>query len=130
MRHLKISTTFIGLSFLSALCMAEQNQPAAPKPQKVPIILVKINKGVSSKRPKAPDRQVVTCAYDGEDMHLSFVIPEGMATLSVTDESLLSSTYAFDTSLQEITVIVGALEGAISIEIGTEWGNVYKGEID
>ena len=130
MRHLKISTTIIGLCILSAFCKAEQNQPSAPKPQKVPIILVKINKGVSSRRPKAPDRQVVTCAYDGEEMCLSFVIPEGMATLTVTDESLLSSTYEFDTSPQDVSVIVGYLEGKVSIEIETEFGNVYKGEID
>lgn len=129
MRHLKISTTIIGLCFLSSLCMAEPTQPA-PKTQKVPIILVKINKGVSSRRPKAPDRQVVTCAYDGEEMCLSFVIPEGMATLTVTDESLLSSTYEFDTTPQAVSVIVGYLEGKVSIEIETELGNVYKGDID
>lgn len=126
MRHLKISTTIIGLCFLSSLCMAEPTQPA-PKTQKVPIILVKINKGVSSRRPKAPDRQVVTCAYDGEEMCLSFAIPEGMATLSVTDESLLSSTFEIDTTPLEVTVPVGQLCGTVTIEMETDSDHHYYG---
>lgn len=44
----------------------------SPHP-KVPITLVKKNGGVPTIRPKAPDRQVITCAYDGEALHLNNV---------------------------------------------------------
>ena len=78
-------------------------------------------------RPKAPDRQIITCAYDGETLHLSFIIPEGTATLSVTDETLLTSTYQIDTTPLDVAVQVGELFGTISIEMETEAFNSYNG---
>ena len=128
MRHQKLSTTIIGLCILNSLCMAGQTQQS-PKTPKVPITLVKVNKGVSARRPKAPDRQIVTCAYDGEELHLSLVIPEGMATLSVTDETLLTSIYEFDTTSLEVSVPAGDLIGTISIEMETD-NNTYCGQIE
>ena len=122
----RFSTSIITLCFISTLCIAEPNQQSAQK-QKAPIILVNPNKGVSSGRPKAPDRQTITCAYDGEQLHLTLVYSEGTATLSVTDETLLTSTYEIDTAPLVVTVPVGELNGTISIELETQRGNSYSG---
>ncbi len=128
MRQKRLLTTIIGLCLISALTVAEPNSQSTPT-QKTPITLVKRNKGVSAGRPKAPDRQNITCAYYGEELHLSFYIPEGMATLSVIDETLLSATYEIDTTPLEVIVPVGELVGTIIIEIDTEKGNNFYGEI-
>lgn len=124
----RFSTSIITLCFISTLCMAEPNQQS-PQKQKAPIILVNPNKEVSTSRPKAPDRQAITCAYDGEQLLLTFVYSEGMATLSVTDETLLSSTYEIDTAPLVVTVPVGQLNGTILIELETESGRQYIGEL-
>lgn len=129
MRHQKLYATMLGVCILSSLCMAEPTQSSQQKP-KAPITLVKRNNGVANGRPKAPDRQVITCAYDGETLHLSFIIPEGTATLSVTDETLIASTYQIDTTPLDVNVPVGELFGSVSIELGTETGNIYKGLYD
>lgn len=46
----------------------------------------------------------MTCAYDGEELHISLVIPEGTATLSVTDKTLLTATYEFDTTSRNLQI--------------------------
>ena len=92
-------------------------------------ILVKQETGKPIRRPKAPDRQVVTCEYDGENLHLSFVYPEGSATLSVTDDSLLTATYLIDTDPLDLKVSVGSLSGTISVKIETEYGNTFVGDL-
>lgn len=93
------------------------------------MILVKKGKEVIAGRPKAPDRQVITCTYDGYGMDLNFTYSEGMAVLTVTDENLQGLVYNIDTSLLDVYVPVGNLAGAINIELETEHGNVYEGEI-
>lgn len=114
---------------LSLLCMAETNQTTKNQP-KAPITLVKKNRGASTIRPKAPDRQVVTCAYEEEELYFSFVIPEGMATVTVKDENLFSLTYEIDTAPLEVYIPVGELTGDINVELETEKGNFYSGTIE
>ena len=129
MRDKKFQLAIIGVCFLSSVCLAEPNQQSQ-KSQKAPITLVKRNRGASTIRPKSPDRQVVSCDYDGEYLHISLVIPEGMATLSVTDETLLTATYHFDTTPLEVTVPIGQLQGSVYVEMETESGNFYHGEME
>ncbi len=81
-------------------------------------------------KPKAPDRQIVTCAYDGDELHFSFVIPEGNATLTMTDERQYSVTYEFDTTPLVVDVPVGNLPGITYLEIETESGNSYSGILE
>ncbi len=113
----------------SSICLAEP-QEQTQQEQQEPFTLVKVNKGTKAGRPKAPDRQVVTCAYDGEELHLSFVYSEGTATLSVTDETLLTSTYVIDTTPLVVSVPVGELVGTVCIEMETESGVNYMGVLE
>ena len=91
------------------------------------ITLQKKSRGLGTQRPKAPDRQQVTCAYDGEVIYLNFAIPEGMATLSVTDGTGLTAIYNFDSSTLEVCISVGQLYGTVSIEVITGNDNTYNG---
>ena len=129
MIHPKIFSTFILLSCSAGILSPELSGQNSSNSNANTIILVRTEKGKPIRRPKAPDRQIVTCAYDGEELHLSLVIPEGMATLSVTDETLLTSIYEFDTTSLEVSVPVGNLIGTISIEMETE-NNTYYGQIE
>ena len=126
MKPRKLSVAVTALLCISSICNAESNQQSQPTP-KVPITLVKINKGASSTRPKAPDRQIVTCAYDGEALHLSFVYSEGTVSLYVTDDTLFTSIYEFDTDGLEVSIPVGSLYGTVYIEMMTENGVTYRG---
>ena len=119
----------VNILSLSSLCMAEYANPTQTEARKTPIVLTKKGKDTIVGKPKAPDRQIVTCAYDGEELHLSFLYSEGTATLSVTDETLLTSIYQIDTTPLDISVSVGELFGTVSIEMETENGNSYYGEI-
>ena len=128
MKPRKLSIAIAAILCTGSLCMADSNQKSQ-QPPKVPITLVKLNRGTSASRPKAPDRQVITCAYDDETLHLSFVIPEGTATLSVTDETLLTATYEIDTTPLEVSIYVGELFGTVSISMETQSGKSYSGEL-
>ena len=128
MNSKQLSTSLITLCLFGMTCMADPPGQSQQTP-KSPITLGKPNKGVSTGRPKAPDRQAITCAYDGEQLLLTFVYSEGMATLSVTDETLLSSTYEIDTAPLVVTVPVRDLIGTILIELETESGRQYIGEL-
>lgn len=118
----QLLTTLFGLLCLSSAIQAEPVQQSQQS-----TTLIKNRKDNKQQRPKAPDRQIVTCAYDREDLNLTFVIPEGKATLSVTDETLLTATYDIDTTPLEVSVAVGSLIGTICIELETENGNTYYG---
>lgn len=127
-RHLTtVLFAFLCLGYVDSFAeSAQQNKQEQPQT----IILKKNHEDNYKQRPKAPDRQMVTCAYDGEELHLSFLYSEGTATLSVTDETLLTSIYQIDTTPLEVTVSVGELFGTVSIEMETEAGNSYYGEIE
>ena len=62
-------------------------------------------------------------------MTLSFVIPEGNATLTVTDEYGQYITYSVDTSTLNVSVSVGDLKGFITVQLDTERGNHFHGII-
>lgn len=130
MRQNKIFIISAVLTLFSTHCLAESTTADNKDSRKEPINLVKTGKGAIAGRPKAPDRQVVTCAYDGEELHLSFVYSEGAATISVTDETFLTSTYVIDTTPLVVSVPVGELVGTVSIEMETENENSYTGIIE
>ena len=129
MNLFKLSVLVVGLICIITPCLAENNEQNQQTPQSS-TVLVNTDRGGSIKRPKAPDRQQVTCAYDGEMMYLNFAIPEGMATLSVTDESMKVLTYEIDTTPLDICVTTGALIGNVYIELETEKGNIFTGTIE
>ena len=107
------------------MAFAEQSKNGSkPHP---PITLQKGHKGAYIKFPKAPDRQSITCAYDGMSLELDFAISEGVSTLTVTDETPQCSTFIIDTSTLSVSVPVGFLSGSISIELDTELGNHFTG---
>lgn len=119
----------IGLSLSIGLSNTIFAEPSSTGTQPKELILVKKGKEVKAGRPKAPDRQVITCTYDGYGMDLKFTFSEGMAVLTVTDDNLQGLVYDIDTSLLDVYVPVGNLAGSINIELETENGNVYEGEI-
>ena len=125
----KFLTAFIGMLSICSVSLAEPTQQTE-QTQPQTVILVKNNKDTHIKRPKAPDRQQVICAYDGEMICLNIAIPEGMATLSVTDESMKVLTYEIDTTPLDICVTTGALIGNVYIELETEKGNIFTGTIE
>ena len=113
---------------IPSLAAAEQNsRESKPRP---PITLQKGNMGGITRYPKAPDRQSITCVYDGSTMELSFTVSEGISTLTVTDETPQCFTYSIDTSSLYVPVPVGSLSGSINIELDTERGNHFSGIIE
>lgn len=130
MRPQNFKYKLIGLTLLSILCIPYASMYAENGATKRLILLQKTGKGMKPLRPKAPDRQVITCTYDGETLHLSLVIPEGDAILSITDEALLTSTYEIDTIPLEVSVPIGQLTGYISIEMETETGYIFTGVME
>lgn len=120
----------VGLALLSSTFLPFSAVQAEKQTPKVLITLQRVGTKMKPLRPKAPDRQMVTCAYDGEELHLSFLYSEGTATLSVTDETLLTSIYHIDTTPLEISVSVGELFGTVYIDMETEAGKTYYGEIE
>lgn len=104
-----------------------QNSPQTGKTTKV--IVTKSNKDISNKndKPKSPSRQNIDCIYSDGILSLYFLLPEGEATLTVTDLSTgLSSQYVFD-STEPADIYIGELPSAY-IYIETEYGHAYEGE--
>lgn len=101
----------LGLTLLSSTCLPLSVISADKEVPRRIITLQKTGTRVKPFRPKAPDRQVVTCTYDGEELHLSFVYTEGSAILSVTDETLFTTTYEVDTTPLNVTVTAGQIPG-------------------
>lgn len=113
---------------LATMPMIMQAHPSAdsrkPRP---PIILEKNNSNGQTKRPQAPDRQMVTCSYDGTGLMLTLKIPEGIATFTVSDEKMNDWTYTIDTSEIEIYVNIEPLSGNITLQLDTERDNHFFG---
>ena len=110
---------------IPSLVVAEKSSSGStPRP---PITLQKGYGHGVIKFPKSPDRQSITCAYDGMGLELDFAISEGMSTLTVTDETPQCSTYTIDTSSLSVSIPIGSLSGSISIELDTELGNHFSG---
>lgn len=113
----------------SGMILTMHAENSAQETNQSTITLTKSVRTNPIKRPKAPDRQIVTCTYDGEELNLNFVIPEGMATLSCTDETLLTATFEFDSTPLQVSIPVGKLWGTVSIELETANGNTYTGSL-
>lgn len=106
-----------------------QTTPQTGKTTKV--IVTKSKKDIIDKndRPKSPSRQSIDCIYSDGMLSLYFLLPEGEATLTVTDLSTgLSSQYIFD-STEPTDIYIGELPAAY-IYIETEYGHAYEGEWD
>lgn len=129
MNLLKVTVAVVCSICLATPCSAENNQQASQNPKST-TTLVKTNRGASIRRPKSPDRQQVTCTYDGEVMNINFTISEGMAMLSVTDDSLQFLTFEIDTTPLDVYITIGAHTGTINIELETENGNIFSGTIE
>lgn len=128
--YIKRMKPFIVIMLLACfpfIALADQSSQSDNSGKK--ITLQKGNNHGYIKTPKAPDRQVITCTYDGYGMDLDFTFSEGMGVLTVTDETFQPHVYDIDTSLLDVYVPVGNLAGTIDIELETENGNVYEGEI-
>lgn len=113
----------------SSLSMAETNQQTH-KTQNSPIVLVKKNKGAVTTRPKSPDLQMITCAYDSKGMELTFAMSEGQSTFIVLDSEKQGGVYTIDTSPLEVYVVVGELTNPIHVQLETERGAVYEGKFE
>lgn len=107
-----------------------ENQSSSGVNRSEKIVLEKRIKHGSIQRPRTPDKQVVTCLYDGMGLELTLVFSEGMATLTVADECLNEYTFSVDTSILDIYVPVDDLTGTIYIKLETEKGNIFEGSIE
>lgn len=115
----------IALILLSGtVAMATESPKTTPPPK---LIFMQPSKG-SSKRPKAPSLQQVTCVYDGEFLHFDFTIPEGKCTLTLTGGVNTSCT--FDSSELNADVYVGDISDETELTLMTEYGNQYSGTIE
>ncbi|MDE5806969.1 MAG: hypothetical protein K2H76_02550 [Muribaculaceae bacterium] len=89
-------------------------------------IVVSKKKEVHPYRPKTPSRQSIECIYSDETLYVSFFIPEGECTMTVTDaETGLSLQYLFPTE-ETAEIYVGSLNAAY-FEFETEAGHAYEG---
>ena len=121
------TTTFTLLLAITLPLMAVAEQKSDQSPPRPPITLHKGYLGDVVKRPKAPNRQSITCTYDGTFMEFDFMVSEGISTLTVTDETPQCITYTIDTSTLYVSVPVGPLSGSITIELDTERGTHFMG---
>lgn len=91
--------------------------------------LTKIKGGQTSNRPHMPDRQVITCVYDGENICLDFAYSEGVCDTYVMDARTGEMQhFSFDSSELSVFIYVGEI-GESYITLVTEYGNTYEGTI-
>ncbi len=89
--------------------------------------VVVLKKKTSTARPRTPDFQEVVCEWEDDVLSISFDIPEGNASVTVTNSSgmpVLIDT--FDTSFI-YSDVVGDLSTLCGIEVVTDDGNSYIG---
>lgn len=122
-RTLGCAATLIILSGITALAT---ESPATNPPPPKPIIL-KATTG-SSKRPRTPSLQQITCVYDGEVLHFDFVLPEGGCTLTLTGG--VNTSCSFDSSELNAEVYVGIVSDDTELILTTEYGNQYSGTLE
>ncbi len=89
-----------------------------------------MNIGAHTKRPKTPDMQIITCAYDGKVMTLNFVLSEGTSTFSVRDNNNEGGVCTIGTSALEVNVRVGELSYPIHVQLETETDKIYEGKFE
>lgn len=80
-------------------------------------------------RPQAPDRQMIFCQYDGEELTFSFAYSEGECEVQLTDRTGLMQFYTIDSSELFASVYVGKI-GYTEITLTTQRGVTYTGVIN
>ena len=121
---------FILFLMIAASLLAYAEQSSGNSKSRLPITLRKGNGHGHVDCPKAPDRQLITCSYNGMTLEMDFTISEGISTLTVTDETPQCVSYTIDTSTLYVSVPVGTLYGTINIELDTERGNHFTGVME
>lgn len=112
--------------------MASADEKPAPNPtrgQSSETTLKQHSASIDKLRPKAPSKQIIVCGYDGSEFYLSFVIPEGQCTLSVTDCDGHFEYAEFDSNGLDIRIPNEEMHGDIQISLDTELGNSYSGNL-
>lgn len=113
----------LSLLFAIYISVEAKIQNAAPQGT----VDLKKNSTHKSHRPKAPGLQRITCVYDGENLVVDFVIPEGQCELTVRDlDNGRVVTESFDSSDLYAEVFVGSLSDC-EIELSTSLGHTYSG---
>ena len=128
MKKLKSLLFLLALTGSAIPSVADQSSPQGGS--RPPIILTRSNGQGYLKTPKAPDRQVITCSYDGEMLTLNFIYSEGWAALSVIDDCGYDAKYFVDSSDLYIQLYIGPLIGTIYIQLETEADKDYQGVLE
>lgn len=116
----------LGLFLMSAAELKDRKPVSKTNSER--IILTPAKDSVAL-RPKAPSRQVVTCAYDGEYLMFDFVVPEGECDVVVTEWfSNAQQSYTIDSSILTADIHVGELYES-TVTVTTEKGNVYTADL-
>lgn len=128
MKHLNFVLLFL---FVCLMAFADDNKKDNNNEKKQPTTYQPFNlrKGLKDpmSRPGAPDRQRVSCSYDGETIVIDFYYPEGDCLVTVTDlYTGMTQCHSDNSSDLEISVPVGEIFES-SIEVSTEKGNKYIG---
>ena len=88
----------------------------------------KVKKGFPQ-RPGMPSRQMIVCTYNGEELMFDFTLSEGLCEVTLTDlNTSMSRYYTIDSSELSASIYVGTI-GESEIEISTELGNTYTGNL-
>lgn len=120
--------TLIILVLVSINIHAEDNDNASLSNNQI-TFLQKDSRAGHNRRPKSPDRQIITCEYTGDTLRLSLTIPEGFGNLYVYNDNNLIGNFDIDTTSLDINIPVGSLSGNIYIELSTEKENIYSGTL-
>ena len=126
----KLKKLFISANAALIAASAFAAQSSNKEGNTPPIILQRKHEQNIKKIPKAPDMQIITCYYDGEDIFLNLVYNEGMATLSIRDQLNHEEIYYVDSSNLRIQLQVGRLVGSIYIQLETETNKLYEGILE
>lgn len=127
MKPVKLLTLILYVFAFTSSFMAEAADTTKSVSRGSQIILQKHGGMYPNKRPNAPSRQIIVCAYDGDAITMSFVLPEGLCDIYITDLNTGQTIlYNVDSSDLSAVFIVGDIEES-SIEVITEYGNSYSG---
>lgn len=127
MKPVKLLMLLLCVCALTSSFMAEAADTKKIVYSGTQIILQRHGGRYPNKRPNAPSRQMIVCAYDGDAITMSFAIPEGLCEVYLTNLNTgQTSSYSVDSSELSATFIVGTIEDS-SIEVITEYGNSYCG---
>lgn len=80
-------------------------------------------------RKRLPVKQSIECYYLDGVIYVEFAIPEGNAEIIVTDLSTMSDVSSVYSTIMPCTVYIGEINNSQAIEIRTEKGNTYIGQL-